>query len=262
MKTRSTPTNALLPLATSLFCAAPLFWAVTLCCATLFAGCGTRGAIRTSAPITVDVVKPPTQSRDVWQQPETIIAHLELQAGMSVIDLGAGDGYMTPHLAAAVGAKGTVHAVEIEPKLVAALRARITKSKLTNVDVLHSTVDDLPTQTKADRILLLNTYPELVDPVGMTSALKKRLKPGGWLVVIDYEPKPGVPGPPLNQRLALGTIEAEARGAGLSLVASSDALPRQYIAVFMRAEEVSVPPPAAPTSPAPLPSDASEGNAP
>ena len=223
----------------------------------LLASCGGRSAVRPSAPVTPEVKQPPASSRDLWQLPETVIDLLEMQPGMAVLDLGAGAGYMTRHLAKAVGKKGKVIAVEIDAKLVASLGKLVQRRKLTNVQVVQSSVSDLPATDPVDRILLLNTYPELEDPVGMIGALTQRLKPGGWLVIIDYLPDAKVPGPPLSQRLAITTVQAEARGAGLSLVATSDRLPRQYVAVFMRAAEVSVPPPAAP-----LPAGVSEGSAP
>lgn len=234
-----------------------LFIAATLLVAATLPGCAGRGAVRTTPPPTADVKAPPTASRDLWQLPATVAGHLEIERGMTVIDLGAGDGYMLPHLSAAVGPKGTVIAVEIDEKLVADLRDKAKRLKLKNVKVVHSTASDLPDSTAADRILLLNTYPELADPVGMLAALKKRLKPGGWVVVIDYLPDASVPGPPLDGRLAAATITAECRGAGLALVASSDALPRQYLLAFMRVDEVSVPPAAAP-----LPAAASADTAP
>lgn len=219
--------------------------------------CGGRSAVRPSPKVGADIIKPPTADRDIWQLPATVIELLEMSPGMSVIDLGAGDGYLTPHLSAAVGQKGKVHAVEIDDTLLTRLSALVKKRKLNNVNVIKGAIGNLPQTKPVDRILLLNTYPELADPVNMIQALAKRLKPGGWLVIIDYRLDPKVPGPPISERLGPGTIEAEARGAGLSLVATSDRLPRQYVAVFMRADEVSAPPPAAP-----MPSDATPDAAP
>jgi len=211
-----------------------------LLCALSTSACGGR---RTPKPrpakkLDKDVKKQPLGTRDLWQQPDVIVDKMALGPAMFVIDLGAGEGYMTPWLAAAVGGEGKVWAVEIDPALVKLLNKKVADNKLTNVQVVQSTINDLPVAALVDRILLLNTYPELADPVGMLKALRLRLRPGGRLVVVDYKPNPKVPGPPAEDRLSLQTIEAEARGAGLALAFSYDVLPRQYIAVFVPAEEV------------------------
>ncbi|MDX1383208.1 MAG: SAM-dependent methyltransferase, partial [Thermoanaerobaculia bacterium] len=53
-----------------------------------------------------------------WQQPEKLVAALEIAAGMTVADLGAGTGYFLPWLNAAVGPKGRVLALDVEPAMV------------------------------------------------------------------------------------------------------------------------------------------------
>ncbi|MBH0201082.1 MAG: class I SAM-dependent methyltransferase [Nitrospira sp.] len=52
-------------------------------------------------------------SRDVWQKPQGVIEKLSIARGSRVADLGSGTGYFTWHLAKAVGARGTVYAVDI-----------------------------------------------------------------------------------------------------------------------------------------------------
>ncbi|HEU5091814.1 MAG TPA: methyltransferase domain-containing protein, partial [Nitrospira sp.] len=57
-------------------------------------------------------------SRDVWQKPQGVVEKLSLTRGSRVADLGAGGGYFTWHLAKAVGARGTVYAVDIEENAI------------------------------------------------------------------------------------------------------------------------------------------------
>ncbi len=197
-----------------------------------------KGPARGTKKVAADVKAPPTADRDLWQRPDVIVEKMALGDGMRVIDLGAGSGYMMPWLAAAVSPTGTVMAVEIDPTLVSRLQARKKAEKLGNVQVLRSTVSDLPVSVLVDRILLLNTYPELADPVGMLAALRLRLRPAGRLIIIDYRPDPKVPGPPVSDRLPLSSVVAEARGVGFALAYSFEVLPRQYMAVFVPAEEL------------------------
>ena len=68
-------------------------------------------------------------ARDEWQKPKALVEALGLRAGACVADLGAGTGYMSRHLAAAVGPDGTVLAADTEPNLVQHLRARAEKEQ-------------------------------------------------------------------------------------------------------------------------------------
>jgi len=57
--------------------------------------------------------------RDQWQKPQAVVSALQLEPGMSVVDIGAGTGYFLPHLRAAVGDAGRVLALDVEPNMVA-----------------------------------------------------------------------------------------------------------------------------------------------
>ena len=57
-------------------------------------------------------------SRDVWQKPQGVIDKLSIARGSRIADLGAGGGYFTWHLAKAVGASGTIYAVDIEERSI------------------------------------------------------------------------------------------------------------------------------------------------
>jgi ubiquinone/menaquinone biosynthesis C-methylase UbiE len=178
-------------------------------------------------------------TRDYWQMPATIIDKMGIVAGMRVIDLGAGSGYLLPHLSRAVGPSGLVYAVEVQPELIKLLEKRVRKENLGNVRVVRSTASDLPLSDLVDRVLLLNTYAELEDPIGMMKALRLRLRPTGQMAVIDYPPYDDIPGSPLDDRLSTDTVVAEARGAGFIEHARYRVLPRQYFVAFINEEEVA-----------------------
>src|SRR5262249_2334499 len=58
---------------------------------------------------------------DRYRRPERIIAGLALAPGMRVADVGAGHGYLTPRLAAAVGPTGHVVATDIDAVALATI---------------------------------------------------------------------------------------------------------------------------------------------
>src|SRR6202030_732069 len=68
-------------------------------------------------------------SRDGWQQPDRVVAAMQIQAGMSVADVGAGTGYFEPYLSRAVGDGGRVLALDVEPDMVRHLTERAAREK-------------------------------------------------------------------------------------------------------------------------------------
>src|SRR5437899_10468546 len=63
-------------------------------------------------------------ARDAYQKPREVVRALGIHPGMRVADVGAGTGYFSRYLSAAVGAAGTVLAVDTEPEFVRYLRER------------------------------------------------------------------------------------------------------------------------------------------
>ena len=174
--------------------------------------------------------------RDEWQMPHAIVQALEIKPGQKVVDLGAGTGYMLPFLSEAVGAEGKVYALEVQKDFATMLRFRTHHEQLGNVEVIEDTATSLNLPGKVDRVLLLNTYRQLEHPVEVLKAIRAALNPGGLIVIVDVRPDPRVEGPPPEQRLHPDTVEAEARGAGLTVIADSTHLPRDYLLVL--ADEV------------------------
>jgi predicted methyltransferase len=79
--------------------------------------------------------------RDEWQKPQEIIRALGIAPGMKVADVGAGTGYFSAHLSKAVGATGSVLAVEVEPNLVVHLRERAQAEATANVIPVLASAD-------------------------------------------------------------------------------------------------------------------------
>lgn len=128
--------------------------------------------------------------RDSWQKPTTVIASLQLKAGDSVADIGAGSGYFTSHLADAVGPKGRVFAVDIDEDMIALLRQRVADEGRDNVEIIAARPDDptLPPES-VDLIFTCNTYHHIEGRPAYFANIKKYLKPGGRVAVIDLNDK-------------------------------------------------------------------------
>lgn len=172
-------------------------------------------------------------ARDAWQKPDEVVAALGLRPGQTACDIGAGPGYFTLRLAAAVGPSGRVYGVDVEPVILGALRDRLEAARLTNVTPVLAVADDpLLAAELCDVVLIVDTYHHFPDGPSYLRRLARSLKAGGRIVNIDYEKKPTPVGPAMDHRIPREQFVAEARQAGLGVVAEPALLPYQYFVVL------------------------------
>ena len=83
--------------------------------------------------------EPAGAAREKWQRLSDLIGAMAVGEGSVVADVGAGNGFLTVRLADAVRARGRVYAVDIAPEVLQRLRDRVSKARLTNVEVIEGT---------------------------------------------------------------------------------------------------------------------------
>src|SRR4051794_33075242 len=143
------------------------------------------GAQRDVAPIVGDTFST-EDARDRVGEAEDVMNFAQVKPGMSVADVGAGEGYYTVRLAPLVGAKGRVLAEDIVPEVRDSLSDRVQRENLDNVAVKLGTPDDpmLPAQS-FDRVFLVHMYHEVQSPYAFLWHLRDGVKPGGLVIVVD-----------------------------------------------------------------------------
>jgi len=198
----------------------------------LLAAQGTRHR-RLFPPENLGMLEAP--DRAAWQKPDQIMDALNIADGSRVADIGAGSGWFTIHLAQRVGPKGVVYAQDVQPQMLDAIRRRVQREGLRNVEARlgTGTSPNLPAAS-LDAVLVVDTYPEVDvdDRVTFLRNLAGALKPKGRIGVVNYKPGRGGPGPD-EGRVDSTSVETDARAAGLRVI-SHETLPYQYLLVLGR----------------------------
>jgi ubiquinone/menaquinone biosynthesis C-methylase UbiE len=120
---------------------------------------------------------------------ERLAAWLEVQPGTRVADVGAGDGTFAVALARRVGPSGHVYATELDDARLADIRQAATDARLSNVTVIAGAVSstNLP-EACCDALFSRLVYHHLTDPAAINADIVRALRPGGRLMIIDFEP--------------------------------------------------------------------------
>ena len=186
-------------------------------------------------PVDLGLLEAP--DRDVWQKPDQIMDALAIADGSVVADIGAGAGWFTIRLARRVGPRGVVYAQDVQRQMLEAIRRRVAKEGLQNVQTRLGAGSDpnLPPGT-VDAVLVVDVYPEVEDRVTLLRNLARALKPNGRIGIVNYKPGDGGPGPGPAEglRVEQASVENDVREAGLKVLSRGAFLPYQYLVVVGR----------------------------
>lgn len=170
--------------------------------------------------------------RDAYQRPHEVMDALAVKEGEVIADIGAGSGYFTMRLARHVGPAGRVYAVDVSPDMVRHLHRRVRDAGLLNVEPILSLPDDPLLPQPVDRFLVVDVWHHVENQAGYLSLMKKLLKPGGQVVMIDFHKRDLPVGPPAGMKIAREDLLKQMQGAGFRVAAEHTFLPYQYFLVF------------------------------
>jgi ubiquinone/menaquinone biosynthesis C-methylase UbiE len=160
--------------------------------------------------------------------------------GTVVADIGAGDGSYSFLAAEKVAPSGHVYATELDKDKLQALKTEVARRKLNNVVVVEGAADDtgLPSAC-CDTIFLRHVYHHITRPRDFDKNLLRSLKPGAYLAIIDFPPRPSLPpveGVPKNRGghgIPKKVVIEELTAAGLQVVKTVDDWSAQdYCVIF------------------------------
>jgi arsenite methyltransferase len=171
-------------------------------------------------------------ARDAYQKPHDVIMALGLKDGERIADIGAGAGYFTLRFAQHVG-HGIVYGVDISPDMILHLNQRVRDAGLDNVRTILAPPDDpLLGDGAVDRFFICETWHHIENHARYLALMKKMLRPGGQVVIIDFPDKATPVGPPMEMRLSRESVIKEFGQNGFTLAKEHTFLPYQYFLVF------------------------------
>jgi ubiquinone/menaquinone biosynthesis C-methylase UbiE len=168
------------------------------------------------------------EARDRLKEAETVMDRAGIATGMTVADIGAGEGYYTIRLAQRVGRTGRVLAQDIFAATRDALAERVSRERLDNVSVrLGEPADPKLPSNSFDRVLLVHMYHEVEKPYEFLWRLRPSLKANGLVVVVDADR------PTANHGTPPALLRCEFAAVGYEQVATQD-MPSAggYLATF------------------------------
>lgn len=169
-----------------------------------------------------------------------MLANLGIRPGMTLCDMGCGNGYHTLRMAELTGAGGVVYGVDIQPEMLDFLRERMEEERVDNVIPVLGSVHHprLPAES-LDLVLMVDVYHEFSHPERMLAAIRKSLKPDGLVVLVEYrEEDESVPIKPLH-KMSKAQIEKELTANGFELDHEFDRLPWQHMMFYRRTKPES-----------------------
>ncbi len=160
------------------------------------------------------------------------IKRISVPADGTIADIGAGTGYYSFKLSAKVP-KGKVYAVEIQDELIGYLKNKKAQLKDSIVEIIKSTAisPNLP-DNSIDLAIMVDVYHELEHPHEMLQAIRKALKPGGKILLIEYRGEdPAVPIKALH-KTTVAQLGKEMKANGFQLNYKGDFLPIQHFLLY------------------------------
>ncbi len=152
-------------------------------------------------------------------RPEEVLRGAGLKAGDTFFDVGAGPGFFSIPASKVVGRKGSVYAVDTEARMLSELRKRRPPH---NVKLLKSGENRIPAPAStADFLLIAYVLHETADGLKFLGEMRRVLKAGSKIFIIDWKKKREAHGPPAGERLIIKAVKELLKGAGFADIKST-----------------------------------------
>lgn len=179
------------------------------------------------------------ENRESEERCSLMLTNLGIKPGMTIVDMGCGNGFYSLKMAQMTGKKGRVLAVDVQPQMLLYLRKRMEEAEdVDNITPILGSFHSprLPPNT-VDLILMVDVYHEFSHPELMLKEMRESLKPGGLIVLLEYrEEDPDVPIKPLH-KMSKAQVDREMEANGFKRAKEFDKLPWQHMLFYKKTNE-------------------------
>ncbi|MCL6547716.1 MAG: class I SAM-dependent methyltransferase [Alicyclobacillus sp.] len=142
-----------------------------------------------------------------------VLKRLGVEPTHAIADVGCGPGYFTIPLARMT--EETVYAVDVSPEMLDMLESRAAEAGVRRIERLQAPAEQIPLPDAAvDRVLCAFVLHETDDPGRTLEEFRRLLRPGGRLMILEWEKRPMDMGPPVEERIDAGELEETVKSAG------------------------------------------------
>jgi ubiquinone/menaquinone biosynthesis C-methylase UbiE len=135
--------------------------------------------------------------RRKMEPPREVIERSGIKPGMQVLEIGCGSGAFTVDVARAVGETGKVYGLDIEEKMLAQLKKKLSRpenSDIKNIEMVNKSAYELPFEDGSmDVVYMVTVFQEIPDKNRSLAEIKRVLKPGGILAISEWFVDPDYP---------------------------------------------------------------------
>lgn len=172
--------------------------------------------------------------REKEENTSVLLKNMDIKSDDAIADIGAGSGYHVFKMAPMAN-MGNVYAVDIQDEMLAELQKSKEEGQVANVKVVKGSEKsvNLP-ENSVDKVLMVDVYHEFAYPVEMIASIKKALKAGGKIFLIEYRAEDkNVPIKKVHKMTEKQAVK-EMQAAGFVLERNIDNLPWQHCMVFVK----------------------------
>lgn len=174
--------------------------------------------------------------REQEERTDLLMDSLPIKEGDIIADIGVGSGYFAWQFAKRIGESGKVLGVDIQPEMLAILAEKMKARGVSDrIEGILGTITDpnLPSNT-VDLAIMIDVYHELSHPYEMTVKMVEGLKPGGFLVFVEYRTEDPAVRIKRLHKMTEDQVKKEMTVQNLEFVETIDSLPQQHIVIFKK----------------------------
>lgn len=173
--------------------------------------------------------------REIEERPQLVIDALGIKPGQTIADLGAGSGYYSFRIAPLVGERGTVLAIDVEPRMLRIISERARRDGVKNVTTVLGTPSDPNLEPNSvDLLFMVDVYHELEFPFEVMTKVREALKPGGRVALIEYRAEDPAVMIKAVHKMSERQIIRELSAVGFRHQKTVRTLPLQHLVLFQK----------------------------